>query len=328
MFDMNFRITTIRDGKKIVTKTTILPLIGISIEKSVQNLADFATISLSGFSFNRKLNLESLFKGGDRIKIELGYDDQLINEFEGYIDATPYNENTFLIKCIDELYTFKKPVPDKAFKDVQLTDLLQYVSKAVSSEIKVVTDVSMKYDSFIIHDASGFDVLKKIAEDTKFNIYFLGDKKELHVHGAFIEKFGDVTYSMQENVEEFDLTYITKNEKRLKVIIEGTETSGKAYRLEKGDSTDNKEIIKMHLSGVNVDEAKKLLETTFTNRFRDRYEGSLTTWLIPYCAPGYTAKILDEDFPEQKSSFYVDAVTTEFSDTGGKRNVKIGFRVG
>jgi hypothetical protein len=79
---------------------------------------------------------------------------------------------------------------------------------------------------------------------------------------------------------------------------------------------------------TRLEKAKKLLESTYNNRFRDRYDGSLTGWLIPYCRPGFTAKIKDLDFEERISFYYVDSVVSEFSESGGKRTVKLGFRVG
>lgn len=334
MFDMNYRIVTERDGAVIVdtkeeTKNfRFLPLISISVEASVSNLTDFATVVLSGFLMNQKIGLEKYFKTGDKIKIYFGYGSVLNNEFEGYIDKCTYNGQDFIINCIDELFIFKKSVKDKEFKNVSLLKIMQYLASEVNSEIKIVTDVDLTYDKYVIHEATAFDVLKKIAEDTKFNIFFLGNKNELHVHGAFIEKFGEVIYSMQQNVEKFDLTYISKEDKKLKVVIEGTDINGKSFRLEKGNATDNNDIITLKPSGINIEQAKKLLESTYNNRFRDRYDGSLTGWLIPYCRPGFTAKIKDLDFEERISFYYVDSVVSEFSESGGKRTVKLGFRVG
>ena len=83
--------------------------------------------------------------------------------------------------------------------------LCEYISSEVNSEFKVVCDIEMNYDKFVINQATGFDVLKKIAEETKFNIYFNTEKKELHVHPPFIEKTGEVIYDFSKNVESLEL---------------------------------------------------------------------------------------------------------------------------
>lgn len=334
MYDMNYRITTKRDGETIVDTdqkagiANYIPLIAINVECSIANLTDFATILLSGFQMNQCLNFEQVFKTGDSIKIEFGYDKVLITEFEGFIDKVNYDKNTFKISCIDALYLYKKPVKSKEFKNISVLKLCEYISKEVNSEFEVITDIEMSYDKFVIHDATGFDVLKKIADETKFNIYFNTEKKQLHVHPPYIEKTGEVIYDFSKNVEDFDLTYISKEEKNLKVIVETTDKNGKQFKFEKGTSQDNNNIITLKLSSVSKEQAENLLEMTYKNNFRDRYEGSLTGWLIPFCSPGHTAKIIDSDFPNNRSKYYVEAVTTDFSESGGKRTVKLGFKVG
>lgn len=334
MYDMNYRITTKRDNEVIIDtnqktqNSTYLPLVSISVEASIQNLTDFATVVLTGFVMNECINFEKVFKVGDSIKIEFGYDENLINEFEGFIDKVNYDKDDFVISCIDALYLYKKPVTSKEFKNISVKDLCRYISKEVNTEFTVVCDIEMKYDKFVISDATGFDVLKKIAEETKFNIYFITSKNELHIHAPFVEKTGEVIFSMQNNVEDFDLTYISKEDKNLKVIVETTDINGKQYKFEKGTAQDNKNVINLKLSSVSQEQAKELMETTYKSNFRDRYEGSITGWLIPFCSPGYTAKIIDNDFPEKRSYYYVEAVTTVFSESGGKRTVKLGFKVG
>lgn len=334
MLDMNYRITTKRNGITIVdTDQTLpnakfLPLDSISVEASIQNLADFATIILAGFVMNECINLERFFKVGDEIKIEFGYDKTLVNEFEGFIDKATYKGNDFIINCIDALYLYKVPVKSKEFKNISVKKLFEYVSSEVNSEFKVICDIEMNYDKFVIYEATGFDVLKKVAEETKFNIYFDTQKKELHIHPPFIEKTGEVIYDFSKNVEEFDLTYISTDDKKLKVIVEATDINGKQFKFEKGQAQDNSNIIKLQLSSVSKEQAEKLLETTYKNNFRDRYDGTITTWLVPFCRPGHTAKIIDNDFPQNRSKYYVEAVTTEFSENGGKRIVRLGFKVG
>lgn len=333
MYDMNFRISTKRAEKTIVDTATprfsVIPLVSIVVESAIQNLSDFATITLVGFVMNEPIGLEKVFKVGDRIKLEFGYDNILNNEFEGFIDKTSYNGDDFVINCIDALYLYKKTVKSIEFKNKNIRQILEYVSKEVNSNFKVVTDVEMIYEKFVIHNATGYDVLKKIADETKLNIYFLTKKDELHVHPAFIEKTGEVIYSMQDNIESYDLTYILKEESKLKVIIEATDLKGKSYHFEKGNSSEEKDIYKMKVDGISPAQAKELLDLTYDTRYRDRYEGSLTGWLIPYCCSGYSAKIIDSDFPNQTSIHYVESVTSEFSeDSGGKRTVKLGFRIG
>ena len=59
----------------------------VNIKRSVESLADTATITLPATVFNKALNIDEKIKRGDAVKIELGYDDKLKSEFEGYLES-------------------------------------------------------------------------------------------------------------------------------------------------------------------------------------------------------------------------------------------------
>ena len=62
----------------------LLLLESVNIVRSVDTLADTATIVLPGMVHNETIDIEDKIKVGDAVKIELGYNDKLKTEFEGY----------------------------------------------------------------------------------------------------------------------------------------------------------------------------------------------------------------------------------------------------
>jgi hypothetical protein len=72
---------------------------------------------------------------------------------------------------------------------------------------------------------------------------------------------------------------------------------------------------------------KALGEIELKRRSYNGYEGSITGWLIPQCMPADSATIHDSDYPKKDGTYFVSAVTTEFSSSGGKRKVQLGFRL-
>lgn len=72
---------------------------------------------------------------------------------------------------------------------------------------------------------------------------------------------------------------------------------------------------------------KIIAENEYNNHIRDMYEGSLTGWLIPYVEPTYTAEILDKDYPYKNGKYYVKAVKTNFSKSGGVRTITPGIKL-
>ena len=59
----------------------------------------------------------------------------------------------------------------------------------------------------------------------------------------------------------------------------------------------------------------------------DGYDGSITTWLVPFVIPGDSANLHDADYDYKDGRYFVRAVKTEFSSSGGTREVELGFRL-
>ena len=180
-------------------------------------------------------------------------------------------------------------------------------------------------EKFVIHQATGYDVLKKLAEETKANIYFNTEKKELHIHAPYIEKAGEVIYSMQENVEKSSLEFKKALDRKVEVTVESTNLKGKVESHTVGTSGGDK--ITLKVGSVDAASRIKIANAELLRRSADMYEGSIDGWLIPFVAPTYTATIRDEDYPEKDGKYYVTGVTTSINESGGKRTVKIGVKL-
>ena len=86
---------------------------------------------------------------------------------------------------------------------------------------------------------------------------------------------------------------------------------------------------KIEITSPTTDEAsmKARGEQEVKRRSFDGYDGSITTWLVPECLPGDSASLHDEDYPEKGGCYFVRSVTTEFSSSGGKRKIELGFKL-
>jgi hypothetical protein len=60
----------------------------------------------------------------------------------------------------------------------------------------------------------------------------------------------------------------------------------------------------------------------------DGYEGNFTGWLIPFVEPAYKISLNDSDYPVKSGNYYVVAVETKFSSSGGERVVTTGKNTG
>ncbi|EGV44382.1 hypothetical protein BZARG_790 [Bizionia argentinensis JUB59] len=303
-----------------------LALLGeCEIISSVDNLADTATIVLPEAVMNEPLNFENKIGRGTEVTIRLGYDENLEDEFSGYIQDITNNDSSLKILCEDALFLFRVGVPDVELKPTSLSQIAQHVIDNIDSSFTVNCDYTVSYEKFTIHQATGYDVLKKIQEETKANIYFDTKNKVLHIHPPYIEKGGEVFYSMQKNIEESSLEFKNKLDTKVEVTIETTDINGNVKKVVSGTTGGDKITLKVR----TMDEAsmQKIADNEARRATAPGYEGSFDTWLIPFCAPTYSARIKDEDYPDKTAYYYVKSVTTTLSESGGVRTITPGIKL-
>jgi hypothetical protein len=294
---------------------------------SVDNLADTAIITLPEAVLNSVLKVYKNIPRGTRVVIKYGYDDNNVVEFEGYVKDITTNENSLKINCEDGLFLFRKQVPDIQMKPTSLKKIAQYLVNEIDPTYKVVCkDYDLAYEKFVIHQATGYDVLKKIQEETKANIYFNTVKKELHIHPPYFEKGGEVKFSPQRNIRTSSLVYKKAIDRKFEITVERTGIDGKVESVKRGTTGGDSLTIKA--GAISKEAINKIADAELLKRSADGYEGSFDSWLIPFVAPTYTANYNDSDYPEQKGNYYVVSVKTNISASGGKRTVQLGIKLG
>jgi hypothetical protein len=318
MFKMDFKVEFDNQYK--------LGLIAeIEIECSVDNLVDTATITLPEAVMNKVVDFQSKIKRGSFVSIELGYDGTLKKEFEGYVQEIITNDSSLKIVCEDALFLFRKNVKDVELKATDIKKIVQLLIDQIDPSFTLNCDYIIPYEKFIIHQATGYDVLKKLQEETRANIYFDTKNKTLHIHGQYLEKLGEVKYSMQHNVEKSSLEYKTAIDKKVEVTIEGVDLKGKVTSYTTG--TTGGEKITRKVGTIPQSGIKIMAETEYNNQMSDGYTGSFDAWLIPFVQPTYTAIINDDDYPYKNGRYYVIGVKTNFSESGGKRTITPGIKL-
>lgn len=296
----------------------------VSIHRSVELLADTATITLPAAQFNVALEVEDKIHRGDVVIIRLGYDEVGIKEeFQGYLQSISTDGGDITLNCEDELHMLRKDIPNKQYKAVSLETLLKEVLAAAGVNLKIKNTYQWTYESFVISDATAYDVLKKVQEECGADIYIKDG--ELHIHPPGEVVGIDRFYNFALNVESSDLTYRSAADKKVKVVVKATMPDGTVKEVEVGATGGDKVEIKSPTS----DEAsmKQRGEEELLRRSFDGYDGSITTWLIPECMPGDIANLHDDDYPKKDGAYFVRSVTTEFSSSGGSRKVELGFRL-
>lgn len=297
----------------------------VSIKRSVELLSDTATITLPGTVFNKAINIEDKIKVGDAVEIELGYNDDLKPEFKGYLKAIKTDGGSLTLEFEDDIYLFRKSVKDEEMKNASVKSILENICSQVGG-FSVSCDYDFSYDKFVINNATGYDVLKKIQDEASPNIYL--KDKVLHVHPQYAEIFGEARFDFSRNIERdgTDLKYKSEDERKFLVVVEGTDETGSTVSVEKGTTGGDKMTLK--LPGVSSkssleQKAKSVLE----QKVYTGYEGSFQSWLVPYVDAGYKVTITDPDYEIKNGTYYVISVETTFSKDGGVRKITLGKRL-
>lgn len=293
------------------------------VHKSVDLLAQTATIILPGVLYNQALEHEKHIKPGDAVLVEFGYDDELREEFRGWVERIDTDDDSLTINCEDDMYLTRKPVKDKQFGNTSIKAIAKYCLSEIGMS-KLECDYDITFEKFVISSANAFDVFKKLKEETRAQIYMVGDT--MHIHPPYVQKGGDVVYDFAVNIESSDLKYRNKDDRKFEVEVEGIGLDGKRKKVTVGVTGGEKRSIKL-TSAMSDAEMKKLGNAELSYLTYDGYEGSITGWLIPYVEPTWTAKIKDADYEYKTGFYYVNAVTTSISESGGVRKVEIGRKL-
>ena len=296
----------------------------ITIHKSVELLADTCEIVLPAARLNKALEVEEQIKRGDEVSVSIGYKEVGIKEeFKGYLQRISTDGGSIKLFCEDDLFQFRKDLPNEELKKISLSDLLSKVVKGIGKNYKIDCSYTWVYDKFVIRDATGYDVLKKVQEECGADIYLKDGVLHIHPPGEVVGK--ERFYDFAVNIEEAELSFKRAEDKKVKVVVKAIMPDGKVKEIEVGSTGGEKVEVKCHASDTASMKARG--EAEVKRRTFDGYDGSITTWLIPECNPGDTASIHDGDYTYKDGTYFVRSVTTDFSEGGGKRKVELGYRL-
>ena len=304
----------------------------VEIRKSVENLCDTATISMPAMVYNKPLKDIKQLKAGDSVHIQLGYnsDDNLKTEFKGYLKSVQTTSEGVKIECEDDIYLFRVPMDDEEIKSPTVEQLLKKCINAVAKVFNITLSIDCKYDfsydKFTIHKATAYDVLKKIQDEAKPNI-FIKDRT-LCVYPQFYGEFGRAKYDFSKNIDAdgFDLIHKNKEDRKLLVEVTAKDKSGEEIKETAGEQGGDKITKKLPFVS-DIKSLQIVAKETLDLNVYDGYEGSFTGWLVPFCDTGYAAELIDSEEEFKNGTYYVTAVDIEYSPSGGKRKISLGKRL-
>ena len=308
----------------VIGKYRLKMVDSVKVKHSVEQLSDTATITLPAMVAGAALKVEDKLNVGDEVTIQLGYNDSLQTEFKGYLKAINTDGGNLTLECEDAIWLFDKKVDDVELKSVSMKALLEKVVVQVDPSYKVQTEFDFTWDKFVFYHATARDVLKKVQDETKANIWFRDGV--LHVQPQYAQASNKtIVFDFSRNIESSNLKYRKASDKKVEVTVKMTNAAGKSF--EKTAGASGGKSIKKVVSGVSETELATIAKNEHNLWCYDGYEGSFTGWLIPFVEPGDAVKLKDADYEYKEGVYYVTGTEVSFSKEGGKRTVSLGRRL-
>lgn len=297
----------------------------VRITKSVEQLMDVAEVKFPAKNYQI---YEDKVKVGHSILIKLGYNDNLQEEFFGYIQKIEPEDGIITLRCEDPISLFRCDIENKQYTNITVAELIKQCLNAVKKERNINLGLECRFDfanSSIVENNSAFDILNKIQEETNANI-FIKDNT-LHVEPPYYKTYGNVSYDFSKNIESeaMELKYQNQDENPVLVRLEYTDSSGKKAIIEKGKKGGD--VVTISSSAKDIKSLQTLLDCKFDKLSYTGYAGSFQSWLQPFCDAGYNATIIDSDNEEHTGNYYVLSVETNYSDNGGVRTITLGKKL-
>jgi len=297
----------------------LVGVVELSIESSWENLTDTCSLkfprNLAWKGKSIAWGDDSLFKRGDVVKIDLGYDDNNTSRFEGYLhdiqdDVSP------ALECQDAMWLLKQTTITQSWKEVSLKELLSAIIP-----IAVPFDApTVRLGQFRISKATPAQVLEELRKT-----YFLKSwirEGVLYVGLAYVPKLqNEHTIKFERNVISHDLKFRRKEDVKIKLKVISMLPNNQKLEFEFGD--DEGEQRTLHFYDKKEDEIKFIAEQEIERLRYEGYRGSFTTFLIPKIQHGDWVNLESEKYGERNGKYLVKKVTTNFGTGGGRQIIEL-----
>lgn len=305
----------------------------VDIVSSWKNFTDTAEITIprnitvTETGKGIKKGIKNYLKQGDPIKIQLGYDGNLKDEFVGFV-ARIKPDVPMVIMCEDYMYQLKRVTVSGSFEAISLQDLVKYIvaeyhksnRPAINYEVTSTTSIG----SIVFENVS----IVKVLEDLKtrgFYSFFRGNT----LYVGFQSDFGigqRFNFDFQKNIISNSLEYRLTEDLRVKVKATSHAPDGKKISVEVGDSDGDTRTLNYY--NLSEAELKKHAEEDLKRMKRTGYMGGFTSFGRPFVQHGDICAIVDAEYTERDDEAYqADSVKVSFGMGGYRRTIELGYKV-
>ena len=265
-----------------------------------------------------------MFKPGDPVSIELGYNGALYPEFNGYITRLVYGQ-PLTVECEDAMYIVRKTHVTENRAEIKLKEVVALCLNGLYNVEGEIPDVTL--NDFTVLNESALNILQNLSNDYGLGVYFTPQAR-LYCGPLYGYRSGNVRYDFHRNIKPMqnELKHQEEEDVKLKIIARSWRADGSLIEEEVGDVNGYTRTLWYY--GIEDSSDLKSRAVNEISRYKfSGYTGYFTSLLYPYAEPGMRADITDPDFAERAGSYYIESVETRFGLSGASRKIEPGIKL-
>lgn len=317
MFRLTAKITIESQKKWVFTKVN-----ACEIERNADNLTTTCKITLPK-KIKWKDEAELPIRKGDKIKVELGYDDNLELAFKGYIKKIGI-KTPMVIDCEDEMYILKQvPAIKKTYLNPNLNDVLkEQLQGKVTYNIVGNIVVGGK---LVVNEDNISDMLENLKKVANINAYFKDDVLQLGyimetnvITGGKRQRFDTAT-----NIIKYD-NLKWEDAEDIKILIKATSQTLKGSKIELEAGDKGGEVRSLNTRNMTKEELKERAELELKKYKVDGLAGDFETFGAKLVQLGEVIRITIEN--ELQGSYKVRKNIIKYGTSGYRQSITIKGR--
>lgn len=261
-------------------------------------------------------------KRGDKVTVELGYDDVLKTRFSGFIRSVDA-KTPITIKCEDGMFLLKtKKIKPKAFKDAVLNDILNYLLEGTNIKFKLI-DNHIKVGNWRITKPTVAEELQELKEKQMLSSYFrrINDENVLYVGLTYpADNRNKLIFRHSKNIISENFEYRDKDDIRVRVKAQSFTAKHKKITYEYGDKDGD--VIKIRIDGLSESELKTYALQALERYKQSGFKGSFETFGIPEVSKADMVEIHASD--GNSGTYLVKRNEIDFGMSGYRQKIELG----
>ncbi len=337
---------TIKKNVHSIVDTAVIKIGGKCRVKSLNAVvADAVSAALAPFGLGQpsigvigsSFQTAGLFKEGDPVAIDLGYNGNLRNEFRGFVRRVNIT-TPITIEMEGYAWQLRQQTILASWKNTNVKQVLTRIIQG--TDIILSPDIpDIPLPTYYIPNKTGLQALDDLQHKMLLTIYFADNVLYAGIEEGRTTVSNDgsrsllglanVTYDIGQNcvTNQPDLKRRLAAETPVLVRIKSKQKTGKNIIYEAGDKDGA--VYETNYNFVkDAGALQRLAEARLKQLKYDGYEGKIIGFLQPFCLPGWKATILDQSFANARAGVYfIPGTEVTFGIRGARRKVDISYRL-